>query len=398
MALIDIMPACHAPSDRDGLEATRRAQLPAPFEDAGWYRALTLKERLATLRDAAPPVITPGTPNTEHRNQPWRDQPPFANPTIWTARLAADGMTDAEFEHLVNEPIACVRDRVPAPPEWLTDLATAFARPSASEPLPLPERFRTHPMAGLLHAAQPLLDQGLERLRAGIADLVRRYPHMPFDPATIEEILLAGLPDRVIRMMSRTAALEVNVLRLQGLLAGDTPEARFRHFTERLRQPEHALAIWQEYPVLARQVVNCIRQWLTNSLELLARLGADWPRLRQMFSPETDPGPLTHLGSEAGDRHRDGRTVAILEFRSGLRLVYKPRAIALAVQFQALLAWINASRPDLPFRTIQILDGGTYGWMEFITASPCASQQEVERFYVCRACSCPRRVQVPLPT
>ena len=116
----------------------------------------------------------------------------------------------------------------------------------------------------------------------------------------------------------------------QGLLDGDTPAERFRHFTERLRQPAHALALWQEYPVLARQVVTCIRQWVAHSLEVLERLGADWARLRQMFSPASDPGPLTCLGSEAGDRHRDGRSVTILKFRSGLRLVYKPIAMALA--------------------------------------------------------------------
>ena len=55
--------------------------------------------------------------------------------------------------------------------------------------------------------------------------------------------------------------------------------------------------------------------------------------------------------------------------------------MALAVHFQALLSWLNASSTDLPFRTTQILDCGTYGWMECITASPCASPQEVERFY-----------------
>ena len=55
--------------------------------------------------------------------------------------------------------------------------------------------------------------------------------------------------------------------------------------------------------------------------------------------------------------------------------------MALAVHFQALLSWLNASSHDLPFRTTQILDCGTYGWMEFITASPCESPQEVERFY-----------------
>jgi len=377
----DFMQAWQTSSDRDGLSATQMARLPAPFEDAGWYRALTLEERIASLRAAAPPVITPDTPPAERRQPPWRAQPPFANPAIWAARLAADGMTEAEFERLVNEPIACVRDRVPVPPVWLTDLAAAFSHPSASAPLPLPERFRMHPMVGLLHPAQPLLCQGLERLRAGIADLVRRYPSVPFDPATIEEIFFAVLPARVIRMMSRTAALEVNVLRLQGLLEGDTPAERFRHFAERLRQPEHALALWQEYPVLARQVVTCIRQWVANSLELLERLCADWERLRRMFSPEGDPGPLTRLESEVGDRHRDGRAVTVLEFRSGLRLVYKPKSMALAAHFQALLSWLNAYSTDLPFRTMQILDCGPYGWMEFITASPCGSRQEVERFY-----------------
>ena len=184
----DMMPAWHAPSDRDGLDGTPMARLPAPFAQAGWYRALTMEERLAALRAAAPPVITPDTPGAERRQPPWRAQPPFATPAIWAARLAADGMTDAEFERLVNEPIACVRDRVPAPPVWLTDLAAAFSHPFSSVPLPLPEHFRHHPMAGLLHPAQPLLCQGLERLRAGIADLVRRYPSVPCDAATIEEI------------------------------------------------------------------------------------------------------------------------------------------------------------------------------------------------------------------
>ena len=61
--------------------------------------------------------------------------------------------------------------------------------------------------------------------------------------------------------------------------------------------------------VLARQVGTCTLQWVANSLELLERLCADWERLRQLFSPAGDPGPLTRLGSEAGDRHRDGQSV-----------------------------------------------------------------------------------------
>ena len=146
----DIRQACQTSGDRDGLDATQLARLPAPFEDACWYRAMTLEERIAALRAAAQPGITLDTPPAERRQPPWRAQPPFGNPATWTARLAADGMTEAEFERLVNEPIECVRDRMPAPPAWVTDLAAAFSHPSSAAPLLLPEGFPTHPMAGLL--------------------------------------------------------------------------------------------------------------------------------------------------------------------------------------------------------------------------------------------------------
>jgi hypothetical protein len=38
----DSIRAWQAPSDRDGLDATQLARLPAPCAHAGWYRALTL--------------------------------------------------------------------------------------------------------------------------------------------------------------------------------------------------------------------------------------------------------------------------------------------------------------------------------------------------------------------
>lgn len=33
------------------------------------------------------------------------------------------------------------------------------------------------------------------------------------------------------------------------------------------------------------------------------------------------------------------------------------------------------------FRPIQIIDRGTYGWSEFITAQGCTAPEEIERFY-----------------
>jgi lantibiotic modifying enzyme len=160
-------------------------------------------------------------------------------------------------------------------------------------------------------------------------------------------------------MMSRTLVLELHVARLQGLLHGETSDKRFRSFIERMRQREIALAMFQEYPVLARQLTICIEHWITYSLEFLQHLCADWDEIRTTFSPEADPGLLVELHGGAGDSHRGGRSVLIAKFSSGFQLVYKPRSLAVDVHFQELLTWINNRGDHPPFRTLKFLIAAT---------------------------------------
>jgi lantibiotic modifying enzyme len=156
------------------------------------------------------------------------------------------------------------------------------------------------------------------------------------------------------------------VSRLQGLLAGETPQERFRSFIERLRQRDVAISILQEYPVLARQTTICINHWLNFSLEFLQRLCADWQDLQAKFSPGHETGLLVELLGGAGDSHREGRSVLIAKFSSGLQLVYKPRSLAVDVHFQELLTWLNARSDRPPFGILKLIDRGDYGWVEFV--------------------------------
>jgi class II lanthipeptide synthase len=133
----------------------------------------------------------------------------------------------------------------------------------------------------------------------------------------IEDVLYANLLGQLLMKLSRTLVLEFNIARLQGSLKGDTPEERFQCFVERLRQRETALAIFAEYPVLARQLIICIDNWVHFSLEFLHHLCADWEAMRATFSPEEDPGFLVALDGGAGDSHRGGRSVMIAKFSSG---------------------------------------------------------------------------------
>ncbi len=167
-----------------------------------------------------------------------------------------DGLTEEQFLHLLGEPAEAIRDRFLGPPPWLKKLAQAFSRPTSSEPISLPEGLRGQEAARFLVAIEPLMHQGRDRVLEGIQTLVRARSNLPFDPHTVEEILFANLPARLMMMISRTMVLELHVARLQGLLEGDTPEERFQSFLKRIRQRDIALAILREYPVLARQLIN----------------------------------------------------------------------------------------------------------------------------------------------
>lgn len=221
--------------------------------------------------------------------------------------------------------------------------------------------------------------------------LVRAHPAAPFDPATVERMLFSRLANTLSGVASRTLVLELNVARVNGQLPGETPEQRFHAFVERLRRPEVALALLEEYPVLARLLVTVTQMWVDMSLAFLRHLTEDSSALFGVFwsGARPPPGELVELMG-AGDPHRGGRQVLIARFSSGLKVVYKPRALTVDAHFGEMLATLNERAPvplsaapsGTPlFRVPALLDCGDHGWVEFISQQDCTSALEIHRFY-----------------
>jgi type 2 lantibiotic biosynthesis protein LanM len=198
------------------------------------------------------------------------------------------------------------------------------------------------------------------------------------------------LPQRLFSRLARTLVLELNVARVQGTLAGETAGERFASFLDKIRGPGEMLNSLREYPVLARELVRCLDQWVATSLELLERLTEDWGAIRNAFCPDLDPGHLVEARGDAGDRHRQGRSVFLLRFASGFRLVYKPKSQAVDVHCLQLLDWIRqkggaaaagGASPVPELRIPGVLDRGRYGWTEFVEARTCQHPEEVGLFY-----------------
>lgn len=277
---------------------------------------------------------------------------------------------------------------MPETPAWIPSLVSAYTGPAVA-PAPAPSGDAGQQMA--LALAAPLVAQARQQLLEGARQLVRQHEAAPFSPEAAERLLFPRLANALSWLAGRVLVLELNVARVQGQLPGETPEQRFQAFVERLRQPEAARALLEEYPVLARVLLTYTQRWVETSLAFLRHLAEDWSDLKRLFWSDSRPpaGELVEL-SAAGDPHRGGRQVVIVRFSSGLRLVYKPRSLSIDTHFRALLMALNERAPvtlegapagTALFQVPELLDRGDHGWVEFISQQGCASPEEVHRFY-----------------
>ncbi len=342
-----------------------------PTDLPNWWQALTISERSA----GASPLHSPDE-RTARRLQEWRNETAFLKDEAFVAHLETEGLSEATLANLLGESAEALRARRGEPLPWLSTLYAAYGRDEA-DTLFTDDQLAE---AGFLVLVEPLLLWARDDLRHQLTALLN-VPNAPFSFEVAQAALFDALLQQLPPLIDRTLVLELNVARLQGVLVGETATERFRSFLNRLREPAVAWALFEEYPVLARHLVTKVQQSSAALVEILTHLVADWPALSANFANRADPGLLVELEIGAGDTHRDGRAVAILRFANGLRLVYKPRSLAVDVQFQTLLTWLNQRGAQPAFRTLTVLDRHIYGWIEFVTAAPCTTRAEITRFY-----------------
>lgn len=352
-----------------------------------WYQATTLAERQMLLR-ARPALPAEHQVESEierarHRLMRWKNQPPFrSSPQEFARRLAGDGLSEEQLLTLLALPGAQIQAACPAPPAWLQDFVSAFTHPVHHPSFaPIAQKINSIQELAFLRVLKPWLEQACARLHHGVLALQRSNAHLPFDQQTIEVLCCTRLLGLLRLLVVRVLVLELQIARLQGRLQGETPAQRFDFFFQQLTQPAQALRLFADYPLLARQVSERTEDWLVCELELLGRLCNDWDEICRTFAPAGDPGVLIQIREGEGDTHNGGRSVATLTWSSGLRLVYKPRALTIDLRYQELLAWLNTSRCQPAFRLFRLLEKGQYGWCEYIAQDTCSSEAQVGRFY-----------------
>ncbi|MCX4986475.1 type 2 lanthipeptide synthetase LanM family protein [Streptomyces sp. NBC_00572] len=261
-------------------------------------------------------------------------------------------------------------------PDWAVLVEEAVA----AAPLEAVAPSRDYPgLSGFEWALRPLTGCAGERLERRVTGRARELVDMTAVRNDLERQLSGGLA----RAAARTLVLELHEARSAGRLDGDDTQARFRDFLARTASRRGLSDLLAGRPVLARILGRAALDAADAVAEMLERLADDRALLVAGLLKESggDPGLLVGIEPGAGDGHRGGRSVMLLRFADGARLVYKPRPLAVHRHFNDLVAWFNALPDSVDLRALRLLDRGEYGWVEFVAARPCAAEAEVEEFY-----------------
>lgn len=182
-------------------------------------------------------------------------------------------------------------------------------------------------------------------------------------------------------MCSYILALEINIKRITQQLYGSTSLERYEFFINSFLNKEVLTTFFEEYQVLTSQIDTQVNLWIDQIAEFLDRLNTDIQEIEHHFHNGIPLGKIMKLTLNLSDPHNGGRYVYELNFKSGYKLIYKPKKIGIEAKFNQILNSLNEWGLEFPMHTYSLLEKKDYGWVEYIEHQPCHNQAQVKRFF-----------------
>ena len=312
----------------------------------------------------------------ERRLAEWKQVVADGDETRFARRLAWDRLSDADVRKALGPVRLRATSTLPAWTQQLAELAAAssddpcrYAQPDA--PLPFE------------HVLGPLVAVASRRLVERCGPALARF----------SDAALGSLERALLRRLSlfalETLHLEFTIFRNERLSSLDRlwlrtaqlcPDDVYREFVAHLREGGFR-ALLLEYPAMARLIATATRSWLDATAELVQRFDADSAELAHRFVTAGEVLRVVALDALLSDSHNGGRSVSILTFASGVRVVYKPRSVANERAWFALLGWLHANGAPETLRLLDVIERPGYGWVEAVCAHPLLDENEAARFY-----------------
>lgn len=141
--------------------------------------------------------------------------------------------------------------------------------------------------------------------------------------------------------------------------------------------------VLQNYPVYNMWINIEIEHYIDNYYAIISAFEKDKDEISKMLG--LDNVSTFCVKMNLGDKHRGGKSVALLEFNTGEKILYKPRNLSIDSHFSELLEFIK-TETNTDFRCPQLILRDSYGWVEYIDYKSCSTQTDIINFYYRLGC------------
>ena len=349
-------------------------------------RSLTVPERLAILR-RRPESFTEDPARAAALKDIWREKLGLDRIELLADRFADLGMTEHDFDRLVGTLDVEAIDLSDHAP-WVDLLDAALARPVDADSTRLPDRSYLNrgdeDRLPFEHAFTPWIDEATDRLAVRLESI-----SVNLDP-TILRTEQRSLIDNLAQLARDALAHELRITKLEtysgndfalGFLITTPPTTAYTIVVDRVAGDERRVW-WSQHAALARLfAIRCVA-WVRSITEIMEHLDTDGAEIKNRFFDGEEPGSLVAISRGIADSHNGGRSVAILEFESGAKIVYKPRNMGIDEQFVRIVDSVNELiEEDLRLVVPRSWNRGRYGWMEFAAGHPCDDDEMVRQYH-----------------
>jgi type 2 lantibiotic biosynthesis protein LanM len=350
-------------------------------------KAVTLTERINSPQNYSCSVTDEQL--FQKRLAVWKKIVAPNDPELFLVRIGNDGVSESDLQNLLGQGIITSDQNLP---EWtplfiemMDYLSLNLSAKTSSDIETIFGRY-SEKRAPFIHLLLPFVVFANQKLGSEVNILKTKL----FCEEAIHSLnlqLLNGLSYQG----AQTLQLEFNIFksssqssfdRLFNKLPSDSnPEnALYNDFVNKITL-DGWCEFFMEYSALGRIFTIITGNWIRNTAEFINRLNDDYSEIETHFSKDISPGLLKSFKAAISDSHNQGRAVASLEFESGLKLIYKPKNLEIEQAFSSLLSWFNENGLKPAQKLLDIIQKGEYGWVGFIEADECKSEEDVSDYY-----------------
>ena len=298
---------------------------------------------------------------------------------LFNRRLERDGLA----LHQALARFATVRRRASAaPPAWLEDAIwiEAALRGGGKEPCPI----TPHCAAGAARFPfddlfAPVVEQAEARLWASVTAPIAESLSSSAR-ACLRQLLVKALCDLCAAALYERFA---EARRASAAAAGPEGGAATSIYDQFAADMRHGgfRRLFEDKPVLLRLLASTTRQWRATSREFVIRLDADLAAIRHDILHCDRAGRVARIEGGLSDPHHGGRSVLVVEFEDGARVVYKPKDLRVEAAWHALVERLNGAGAAVELRAMRAIARDDYGWTEYIEHAGTADAEGCRRFF-----------------